>query len=127
MIGLLCFVLAVLASPFKSMLRLEAENAVAQASVVLPRNKSLLGVRQHEQHIPRRLPSIHLLLATCAYRKRTGRRCLLSRKRRGRSPDSPLAPATGAPKRSVALSPTPIGCGQSNIEMKGATRTSRWA
>jgi hypothetical protein len=28
MIGLLCFVLAVLASPFKSKLRLEAENAV---------------------------------------------------------------------------------------------------
>ncbi len=28
MIGLLCFVLAILASPFKSKLRLEAENAV---------------------------------------------------------------------------------------------------
>jgi hypothetical protein len=28
MIGLLCFALAVLASPFKSKLRLEAENAV---------------------------------------------------------------------------------------------------
>ncbi len=28
MIGLLCFVLAVVASPFKSKLRLEAENAV---------------------------------------------------------------------------------------------------
>jgi hypothetical protein len=28
MIGLLCFVLTVLASPFKSKLRLEAENAV---------------------------------------------------------------------------------------------------
>jgi hypothetical protein len=28
MIGLLCFVLAVLASPFKSQLRLQAENAV---------------------------------------------------------------------------------------------------
>jgi hypothetical protein len=31
MIGLLCFVLAVLASPFKSKLRLEAENAVLQS------------------------------------------------------------------------------------------------
>jgi hypothetical protein len=28
MIGLLCFVLAILASPFKSKLRLEAENAM---------------------------------------------------------------------------------------------------
>ena len=33
MIGLLCFVLAVLASPFKSKLRLEAENAVLKTSV----------------------------------------------------------------------------------------------
>jgi hypothetical protein len=32
MIGLLCFVLAVLASPFKSKLRLEAENAVLRHS-----------------------------------------------------------------------------------------------
>jgi hypothetical protein len=30
MIGLFCFVLAVLASPFKSKLRLEAENAVCR-------------------------------------------------------------------------------------------------
>jgi|SRR5664280_18037 len=33
MIGLLCFVLAVLASPFKSKVRLEAKNAVLSASV----------------------------------------------------------------------------------------------
>jgi hypothetical protein len=32
MIGLLCFVLAVLASPFKSRLRLEAENAALPSS-----------------------------------------------------------------------------------------------
>jgi hypothetical protein len=31
MIGLLCFVLAVLASPFKSKMRLEAENAELSA------------------------------------------------------------------------------------------------
>jgi hypothetical protein len=31
MIGLLCFVLAVLTSPFKSKLRLEAENAICAA------------------------------------------------------------------------------------------------
>jgi hypothetical protein len=31
MIGLLCFALAVLASPFKSKLRLEAENEVGRA------------------------------------------------------------------------------------------------
>jgi hypothetical protein len=34
MIGLLCFVLAVLASPFKSKLRLETENAFCGASCV---------------------------------------------------------------------------------------------
>src|ERR1700753_2880673 len=37
MIGLLCFVLAVLASPFRSKLRLEAENAVLHQLIVLGR------------------------------------------------------------------------------------------
>src|ERR1700732_2921629 len=35
MIGLLCFVLAVLASPFKSKLRLEAENAVLRHHLIV--------------------------------------------------------------------------------------------
>jgi hypothetical protein len=35
MIGLLCFVLAILASPFKSKLRLEAENAVLRHQLVV--------------------------------------------------------------------------------------------
>jgi hypothetical protein len=40
MIGLLCFALAVLASPFKSKLRLEAENAVLRHQLtVLRRNR----------------------------------------------------------------------------------------
>jgi transposase InsO family protein len=39
MIGLLCFVLAVLASPFKSKLRLEAENAVLRHQLVVLRRK----------------------------------------------------------------------------------------
>jgi hypothetical protein len=39
MIGLLCFVLAVLASPFKSKLRLEAENAVLWHQLVVLRRK----------------------------------------------------------------------------------------
>src|SRR6202795_5285438 len=34
MIGLLCFVLAILASPFKSTLRLEAENAVLRHQLI---------------------------------------------------------------------------------------------
>jgi hypothetical protein len=41
MIGLLCFVLAVLASPFKSKLRLEAENAVLRHQLMV------LGRRLH--------------------------------------------------------------------------------
>ena len=41
MIGLLCFVLAVLASPFKSKLRLEAENAVLRHQL------NVLGRRPH--------------------------------------------------------------------------------
>jgi hypothetical protein len=35
MIGLFCFVLAVLASPFKSKLRLEAENAVLRHQLMV--------------------------------------------------------------------------------------------
>jgi hypothetical protein len=35
MIGLLCFVLAVLASPFKSKMRLEAENAVLRHQLIV--------------------------------------------------------------------------------------------
>jgi hypothetical protein len=39
MIGLLCFVLAVLASPFKSKIRLEAENAALRHRLVVLRRK----------------------------------------------------------------------------------------
>jgi hypothetical protein len=43
MIGLLCFVLAVLASPFKSKVRLEAENAVLRQQLIV------LGRRLHRR------------------------------------------------------------------------------
>jgi hypothetical protein len=39
MIGLLCFVLAVLASAFKSKIRLEAENAVLRHQLIVLRRK----------------------------------------------------------------------------------------
>src|SRR5260370_886811 len=39
MIGLLCFVLAVLASPFKSQIRLEAENAALRHQLIVLRRK----------------------------------------------------------------------------------------
>src|SRR3954467_15285244 len=39
MIGLFCFVLAVLASPFKSKLRLEAENAVLRHLLIILRRR----------------------------------------------------------------------------------------
>src|SRR6266705_1878599 len=39
MIGLLCFVLAVLASPFKSKMRLEAENAALRHHLIVLRRK----------------------------------------------------------------------------------------
>jgi hypothetical protein len=39
MIGLLCFVLAVLASPFKSKIRLEAENAALRHQLIVLRRK----------------------------------------------------------------------------------------
>src|ERR1700752_5150699 len=39
MIGLLCFVMAVLASPFKSKVRLEAENAVLRHQLIVLRRR----------------------------------------------------------------------------------------
>ena len=45
MIGLLCFVLTVLASPFKSKLRLEAENAVLRHQLIVVRRRLPGGVR----------------------------------------------------------------------------------
>ena len=39
MIGLLCFVLAALASPFKSKIRLEAENAALRHQLIVLRRK----------------------------------------------------------------------------------------
>src|SRR3977135_524103 len=50
MIGLLCFALAVLASPFKSKLRLEAENVVRHQLIVLRRR---LDGRVRLTHIDR--------------------------------------------------------------------------
>jgi len=45
MIALLCFVLAVLAAPFKSKSRLEAENAVLRHQVIILRRKVHSRVR----------------------------------------------------------------------------------
>src|SRR5258705_13011904 len=45
MIGLLCFALSVMASPFKSKLRLEAENAVLRHQLIVLRRKRGSGVR----------------------------------------------------------------------------------
>src|SRR3984893_5393071 len=55
MIGLLCFALAVLASPFKSKLRLEAENAVLRHQlIVLRRRLHGAGPRRVRDWIPGR-------------------------------------------------------------------------
>jgi hypothetical protein len=45
MIGLFCFVLAVLASPFKSKLRLEAENAVLRHQLIILRRRRIVASR----------------------------------------------------------------------------------
>src|SRR5712671_4702413 len=49
MIGLFCFVLAVLASPFKSKLRLQAENAVLRRQLIVLR-RSLHGRVRFTNH-----------------------------------------------------------------------------
>ncbi|TAI65150.1 hypothetical protein [Bradyrhizobium sp. Leo170] len=49
MIGLFCFVLAVLASPFKSKLRLEAENALLRHQLIVLRRRLYGRVRLTKQ------------------------------------------------------------------------------
>jgi hypothetical protein len=51
MIGLFCFVLAVLASPFKSKLRLEAENVVLRHQLIILRRRlhGLIRLTNHER------------------------------------------------------------------------------
>jgi hypothetical protein len=62
--GLLCFVLAVLASPFKSKLRLQAENAVLRHQLIVLRSAAVdtahvgqiyLGCKRQAEICSRRL------------------------------------------------------------------------
>ena len=80
MIGLLCFVLAVLASPFKSKIRLEAENAALRHQVIVLRRKLRGRVRltNHDrwffvQQLYRGFQSILMVITIvqcpCVYRK----------------------------------------------------------
>src|SRR6202051_2758663 len=100
MIGLLCFFLAVLASPFKSKLRLEAENAVLRNQLNVLRRKLHGRVRltYHDRwffiQLYRWFPSIQKVLTiirpeTLVRWHRAGFRCYWrskSRKRGGRPP-----------------------------------------
>src|ERR1700750_244885 len=69
MIGLLCFVLAVLASPFKSRLRLEAENAALRHQLMVLRRRlhGRVGPTNHDRwfliQLYRWFPSILQVLA----------------------------------------------------------------
>jgi hypothetical protein len=68
MIGLLCFVLAVLASPFKSKVRLEAENAVLRHQLIVLRRRlnGRIRLTNHDRwfliQLYRWFPSILLVL-----------------------------------------------------------------
>src|ERR1700738_1467355 len=98
MIGLFCFVLAVLASPFKSKLRLEAEKAVLRHQLIVLRRRLHGRVRltNHDRwffiHLYRWFPSILRVLTiirpeTLVLWHRAGFRCYWrwkSRRRGGR-------------------------------------------
>jgi hypothetical protein len=100
MIGLFCFVLAVLASPFKSKLRLEAENAVLRHQVIVLRRRLQGRIRltNHDRwffiQMYRWFPSILQVLTiirpeTLLRWHRAGFRCYWrwkSRRRGGRPP-----------------------------------------
>jgi hypothetical protein len=79
MIGLLCFVLAVLASPFKSKLRLEAEHAVLRHQLIVLRRRLHGRVRftNHDRwffYPAVSLVSIDLEVLTVIHRRRAVRR-----------------------------------------------------
>ena len=93
MIGLLCFVLAVPASPFKSKLRLQAENAVLRHQLIIVRRRLHGRVRltNHDRWFLIRLyrwfPSILQVLTiirpeTLVHWHRAGFRCYWRRKSR---------------------------------------------
>src|SRR6478735_3640006 len=98
MIGLLCFALAVLASPFKSKLRLEAENAVLRHQLIVLRRRlnGRIRLTNHDRwfliQLYRWFPSILKVLTiirpeTLVRWHRTGFRCYWrwkSRRRGGR-------------------------------------------
>jgi hypothetical protein len=80
MIRLLCFVLAVLASPFKSKLRLEAENAVLRHQLIVSRRRLHGRVRltNHDRwffiQLYRWFPSISSMAQSIPYGVQTGYR-----------------------------------------------------
>jgi hypothetical protein len=97
MVGLLCFVLAVLTSPFKSTLRLEAENAALRHQLMVLRRRLQGRVRltNHDRwfliQLYRWLPSILQVLAiikpeTLVRWHRAGFRCYWRLRRRRRRP-----------------------------------------
>src|SRR5713226_6734984 len=78
MIGLLCFVLAALASPFKSKLRLEAENAVLRHQLIVLRRRVHDRVRltNHDRWFPSILKVLTIIQPETLVRwHRAGFRC----------------------------------------------------
>src|SRR5258708_12801115 len=103
MIGLLCFVLAVLTSPFKSKLRLEAENAVLRHQLIVlrrrvrgraqPTNNDRWFLVQMYRWVPSILKVVTIVQPETLVRwHRAGFRCYWrwkSRRRGGRPPIEP--------------------------------------
>src|SRR6201987_2228061 len=114
MIGLLCFVVAVLASPFKSKLRLQAENAVLRHQLIVLRRRLHGRVRltNHDRwffiQLYRWFPSILQVLTAI----RTGRTdamvgrwrfvaCSATKKPTRRSTSSRSTAATSSPDATI--------------------------
>src|SRR5258707_7676414 len=114
MIGLLCFVVAVLASPFKSKLRLEAENAVLRQQLIVLR-RGLHGRVRLTNHdrwffilLYRWFPSILTVLTiirpeTLVRWHRAGFRCYWRWESRRRGGRPPIEADPRAPMRRVRI------------------------
>src|SRR5258708_37602644 len=114
MIGLLCFVLAVLASPFKSKSRLEAENAALRHQLIVLRRKMpgrpwlTNNDRWFFLQMYRWFPSILKVVRiiqpeTLVCWHRAGFRCYWRREKRrpGGGPQNEAEPRTPVPRKSV--------------------------
>ena len=139
MIGLLCFVLSVLASPFKSKLRLEAENVVLRQQLIVLKRRLHGRVRRtnHDRwffiQLYRWFPSILKVLTiiqpeTLVRWHRAGSRCYWRWKSRPRGGRPQIETELRASKiRFGARRASTANCSSSGLRSRSRASPSTWS